>query len=69
MNDKEKQKLKDKIISGQSLAMLVWEFKSNKKQIIKFAKDNNLLLRNTDSIYYSSRIQEKERKNRRKILR
>lgn len=56
MTDQQKEKLMNRIKSGQSIEMLCWEFKMNKKDIKKFSKEHNLILRTTDSIRHANKF-------------
>lgn len=60
MTSEQIDKLHQKIISGQSLKMLCWEFKMKEKDIIKFAKDKGLILRKGDHISYANKIDKKK---------
>lgn len=56
MTEEQKEKLKDRIKSGQSVEMLSWEFKLRKSHIVNFAKEHNLILRTGDHIRYANKI-------------
>ena len=56
MTDQQKEKLKQRIRSGQTIDMLCWEFKMNKKDIYSFAKDNSLILRTSDYLRYVAKL-------------
>jgi len=56
MTDQQKEKLKERIRSGQTIDMLCWEFKMNKKNISSFAKEHSLVLRTGDYLRYASKL-------------
>lgn len=64
MDSIQKEKLRVKIINGQSLKMLAWEFKITKKEIIRFAAENNLVLRQTSGLSHAGRVHGKSLKTK-----
>lgn len=60
MTFEQKEKLIQKIVSGQSIKMLCWEFKMKEKQMINFAKDQGLILRKGDHISYANKIDKRK---------
>ena len=62
MTPQIKEKLIQRIASGQSLKMLCWEFKMDKKEITKFAKDNGYVVRNVDFIHYANKLDKLNKK-------
>lgn len=62
MTPEIKQKLIQRIGSGQSLKMLCWEFKMKQKEITKFAKDNGYIVRNADFICYANKLDKLNKK-------
>lgn len=59
MNDEIKEKLINRIKSGQSLKMICWEFKMKKKNVLDFVKQEKLILRTKDELRYSAKIAKK----------
>lgn len=59
MTAETKEKLIQRINSGQSLKMLCWEFNINKTKIIEFAKENSLILRTRDFLNYAHKVNKK----------
>jgi hypothetical protein len=59
MTDEIKEKLRNRILSGQSLKMICWEFKMKKQNVLEFAKQENLILRTKDELRYTAKVAKK----------
>lgn len=55
---------KKRVISGQSLIMLKWEFKLSEDQVRNLCKQHNLLLNTTDYLSYTSKMVKREKGRR-----
>lgn len=58
MNDITKDKLRKKILVGQSLQMICYEFKISEKNVRLFARENNLVIRTKDALNYAARLEK-----------
>jgi len=60
MTVEQKEKLIQRITSGQSLKMLSWEFKMTPYQISQFAKQHGYVLRTGDYLSYAHKMSKKK---------